>query len=642
MRWIVRLAGALMAVLVLAVAGVMLLPGEKIAGLAAEQISKQTGRAVSIGGEVRFSLWPVLGVHTGPVRVANADWAGAAPMLAAESLSVGLSAPDLLAGAIRVQEIAADGAVLRLARDRAGRGNWEFSTPTAAEGASSGGAAGSSREVTLERLSLRNARVEWVDAGAAPVTVGGLDLTVDWPDPAGAADISVTLAGIEAKAQVGDFAAFLKGDSAPVAVNARLPGGTVAFDGRADAAGAASGNLLVKATDTARMLAVAGLRVDLPQGAGRSADLSVQANYTPDGRLSLRDMVLVLDRNRLTGAAELALDGKPRIAARLQAGALDFSTLGGAASAGSGGSGRASGSGWSDDPIDASALALFDGNIGLTADSIRTPATQLGRTEVIVTVDRARAVADFARLDAFGGQLAGQLVANNRNGLSVGGKLTASGVEMQQVLRDLGGVERFSGKADASVEFLGVGASEAAIMRSLSGKGGIGMGQGRIAGIDLDALMTSGQGSGGTTVFDSLNATFTMAEGNLVNEDLALLLKNYRADGKGRVGLGARDIDYLFTPVALRARGGQGLAVPILIKGPWANPRILPDLEGVLKAKADVKLEKLEAEAKAKAKEKLSEKLGVPVDTRAEAEEAVKDKVEDEVKKGLLKLLGRN
>ena len=257
-------------------------------------------------------------------------------------------------------------------------------------------------------------------------------------------------------------------------------------------------------------------------------------------------------------------------------------------------------------------------------------------------MDRARAVADFARLDAFGGQLAGQLVANNRNGLSVGGKLTASGVEMQQVLRDLGGVERFSGKADASVEFLGVGASEAAIMRSLSGKGGIGMGQGRIAGIDLDALMTSGQGSGGTTVFDSLNATFTMAEGNLVNEDLALLLKNYRADGKGRVGLGARDIDYLFTPVALRARGGQGLAVPILIKGPWANPRILPDLEGVLKAKADVKLEKLEAEAKAKAKEKLSEKLGVPVDTRAEAEEAVKDKVEDEVKKGLLKLLGRN
>ena len=234
---------------------------------------------------------------------------------------------------------------------------------------------------------------------------------------------------------------------------------------------------------------------------------------------------------------------------------------------------------------------------------------------------------------------------NNRGGLSVGGKIFASGISVQGVLRDALGMERLTGSGDAEMSFLASGSSVDAIMRSMSGKGAVRLGQGTIQGLDLNTLMGSGKGSGGTTVFDSLGATFTMTAGNLNNDDLLFVLPNYEARGKGRIGLGAQDIDYLFTPSALRANSGKGLAIPVSIKGPWSDPRIRPDLEAAInlnlaeeKAKLEQKAKELEDEAKARAQQKLKEKLGVVAQDGQSVEEAVKDKVEDKLKGQLLKL----
>ncbi|MEC7257295.1 MAG: AsmA-like C-terminal region-containing protein, partial [Pseudomonadota bacterium] len=134
----------------------------------------------------------------------------------------------------------------------------------------------------------------------------------------------------------------------------------------------------------------------------------------------------------------------------------------------------------------------------------------------------------MARAVAFGGTLSGQLVANNRKGLSVGGDLAARDVEMAQLLGDLAGSDRLSGPAQARLQFLGVGNDVDAIMRSLSGTGAISMEQGRLRGLDLNALMNDGQSTGGTTVFDSLTAGFTIAGGTLTNDDLLVSLPNYR------------------------------------------------------------------------------------------------------------------
>ena len=642
MRWIFRVIGVVLVVAAVAVAGVLFLPSQRIANIAADQIEARTGRAVTFEGGVSVSVWPVLGAETGPVTLANADWAGKAPMLRAESLSIGVDTRALLTGTVRVTRIVAQSPELMLETRSDGLGNWIFGDAAPDE---TTGTAGESTvpPATLERLELTGARLRYSDAGAAPLALGPLDLVLDWPQGQAAADITARLthggATIDLAARIAAMEEMLAGKVVPLSASARLGAAALTFDGRASISGAAAGRIEADSPDTGALLAALGLgAMDLPRGLGRAAKLSGEATYTADGRLSLRDLVAVLDQNRIAGAADIDLAGKPRVVAELSAGALDLSALGGAGAEGSAAGTDGEGSGWSTSPIDASALGLADASVTLKADSIDTGITQLGATGAKLALERSRAVLTLSPATAFGGSLSGTLVANGRKGFSVRGDLKAKSIDMQALLTDLAGIDRFSGAAEAELAFLGSGASMDAIMRSLSGEGRIDVGRGVISGIDLDKLFRSGAVTGGTTVFDSLTGSYTISGGNLQNDDLKLQLSSFRVDGTGRIGLGARDLDYLVTPVAFESDDSTGLRVPVRITGPWSGPRIRPDLDAATKARLEEEKDKLEE----KAKEALQEKLDLTIEDGQSTEEAIKDRIEDEAAKQLKKLFGNN
>lgn len=641
--WLIRIFGALVMLVLVLVAILLLLPGDRIAALAVDRIKAGTGRDLTVSGDVRLTLWPVLGVETGPVVLANADWAGPEPMLRAEALAIGVSAPELLRGEVRITRIAATAPVLRLERAADGRGNWEFTGPAAPSAPAAGtGKDGAALPFRLEALRLSDARLIYAPAGGEEVHLDLAALDLRWPDASAPVEIDATLRPsgepVEIAARIDGMSDFLAGGVVPVALRALLPGGEARFDGRADIAGNLAGQVALGAEDTAAMLAALGLKgAALPRGLGRAMQVETQATYTADGRLALRDLALALDGNSLTGAADLVPGDPPRLTARLNAGALDLSP---ALQEGGAGGGAPDAEGWSKDAIDASALGLVDASLRLTAESLDTGTVRLGAIRATLELERSRAVLRFEPVSVFGGTLAGQLVANNRGGLSVGGKLHAETIEMREALGALAGVERLSGAAGGDLEFLGVGNSVDAIMRSLSGKGSVGMGRGVIAGFDLDRLMRGAAAAGGTTVFDSLDASYTLAAGDLFNDDLVLKLSRFHAEGAGRVGLGARDVDYLFTPVALQDASGERLAVSVRVVGPWAAPRIKPELSDALREKVEEKRDELERKARDKVEEKLQRELGVRVPEGQSVEDAVKDKLEDEARKGLLKLLG--
>lgn len=138
-----------------------------------------------------------------------------------------------------------------------------------------------------------------------------------------------------------------------------------------------------------------------------------------------------------------------------------------------------------------------------------------------------------------------------------------------------------------------------------------------------------------------------------------------KVTGEGRLGLGARTINYRLRATALTDVVGEaGITAPILIRGPWANPKIRLDLEALareqleeeakaLEAVAKARAAELEAEARAKAAEveaqaraKLEAELGVVQGEGETLEEAVKRRGEealtDEAARALEKLLGGN
>lgn len=648
MGWIMRIVGALCVAAALVVGALVLLPGDRIARIAADQLSARTGRAVTIDGDVRVTLWPVLGVETGAVSFANAAWAGPEPMFRAEAVSIGVDAAGLLGGDVRVRQVIARAPVLRL-ESAGGRANWRFGEVATGTGAPSATGSTAAPETdpalpVIELVELRDARLVLVEEGATRLDIGAVDLNVDWGgggEPL-RARLSAAPAGAPVRADLtlGEVAAFLAGAPVPLSLDATAASGAAGFSGRVSADGAFDGDMTLRSDNTADFAAALGLgRLSVPTGLGRSAAMQARVTYTAERRLSLREMQMQLDGNNLTGDADLVLGARPTVTARLVAGTLDLRDAGHGtgAAAGAGGSDGAP-AGWSDAPIDASALALADGDLSLSVQGILLPGTSLGESRLRLSVERARAVLRLQPVTVFSGQLTGELVANNRSGLSVGGRIAAEGVELSEALPVVAGINRLSGRAGGELEFLGVGQSEAAIMASLSGGGRIGMGRGVISGFDLASLGTGG--AGGTTVFDSLTASFTMDGGVLRNDDLLMSLGNFRADGAGRVGLGARDIDYLFTPVALRANAGQGLAVPVRIRGPWADPAIQPDLSAVIEAGAGVKLDEVEVEAKEQLRRKLGEELDTEITEGQDVEEVIRDRLEDEARKGLLKLLG--
>ena len=69
MRWLVRVAGSLLLLALLALAALFLVPTETVGRLASAQIERLTGRAVTIEGGLRPTIWPQIGVRTGPVTL---------------------------------------------------------------------------------------------------------------------------------------------------------------------------------------------------------------------------------------------------------------------------------------------------------------------------------------------------------------------------------------------------------------------------------------------------------------------------------------------------------------------------------------------------------------------------------------------
>ena len=650
MKLIGRIIGALLLIAVVAVVSLLFLPADRIARLAAEQIKAQTGRDVSITGDVSMTLWPVLGVSAGEIEVGNADWARQGSMLTARNAAIGIDAMALLSGEIKITNIEAASPTIRLESRKDGRASWVF-TDASGEAAIETETAPDreAQAFSLQKLTVTDATLIYDAEGSDLVSYSGVDLALDWPGRLGAADIQATLrpagADVDVVATINSFAGFIAGDVQPVVARIKTSGGSLALNGRASTAGDVAGRLGLKLSDTDAFLRALGLDgADLPRGLGRSVDMDADLTLTSDRRLSLRGMQADLDGNTITGAADVSLNGTPQINAQISAGALDLkgATQGDSSSASSAGSVS---TGWPKDRIDASGLAAFNGEIALTASSIDLGSFQLGKTRALIKNDRSRMVFEMREVQAYDGTVSGEFVMNNRGGLSVGGKIFAKSVSVQKVLRDAMDVERLTGSGDAEISFLGSGSNVDAIMRSLSGNGALRLGQGTIQGLDLNTLMGSGNGSGGTTVFDSLGATFTINAGNLRNDDLLFVLPNYEARGKGRVGLGAQEIDYLFTPAALRANSGKGIAIPVSIKGPWSNPRIQPDLEAAInlnlaeeKAKLKEKAKALEDDTKARAQEKLEKELGVSTEDGQSVEDAVKKKLEDKLKGELFKL----
>jgi AsmA protein len=634
MTWVLRIGVAVMTAVVLVLGAIALIPAAKITALAARELEARTGRAITIGEPVKPSIWPVLGVETGPVTVANASWSKEGPFLQAEGLDLGLDLMALFRGEVVIESLVLTAPVVTLEQPIEGAPNWDFAV---------GGADEDALSASLIKAEVTDGRVVYINHRTGERTdIAGLAVTAAMPQADGPLTAAVRgeINGqdVTLALSAADGAGVLAGRVVPVAAEATAGAARIAFDGRAGGAPfAAEGALTADLGDPRALAALLGTgNLDLPEGLGaRAIALAGEVTLAPAGSVHLRSGTLTLDGNSLAGAADVTFDGpRPKVVAKLTAGAL---TVPGVAAAGGDVGGTA---GWSTEALGIGGLGALDAEVGLTADSLSLGALTAAPLEAQVMLDRARAVTEIRRLGLFGGSVSGQFVLNDRDGLSVGGDLAAAGIDLKAALAVLGGYERLSGQGSGQLRFLGVGESPAAIMASLSGEGRLDLGPGDFAGLDLAAILRAldpAVRGDGATDFDRVTASFTMADGTLTNRDLRLEAPGIAATGEGTVGLGAQVIDYRIAATALAgADSSGGIGVPLQITGPWADPKLTLDLRALAERELEAERAELEARARAAAEaaqaeveERLREETGIDPQEGETLEDAARRRAQE-------------
>ncbi len=667
MRWILRIVMTLFTLVVVAVAVLFLIPTERIARLAEAEFEKNTGRQLTLAGEVSPQIFPRLGVVLNDVTISNADWAGPEPMLEAERLDMGVTLSALIGGEINVEAFAIDRPVIRLMRDAQGAANWDF---VAEIGGGEDEPGGATPEISLPKGVVTNATLIYVDKQAgSSETLTELDAEIGLPDLNGAAMLRLSARRngqpFAMEGRLDGVQPLLDGDVRAVALEFRTGETTARFEGAAGLEPLqAKGKLNADVVDQAALFALLGATPPvIPPGLGQHTQVSGDLTLTAEGEMFLRGASLQLDQNLFQGDIDVTLGDKPFVTARMVGDRIDFSAMStdttegdGAANAGAGG--------WSDARLDVSGLSAVDGAFSLRANAIDLGSMQLAKTTLKGELSNSRLVLEFTELGVFDGNVSGSFVVNGRGGLSVRGDMVAEGVAMQKVLADFAGYDRLVADGALRLKFLGVGDTMNELMNALDGAGSVDLGAGEILGLDIAGMIknldASYRGEGAKTVFNDMTASFAIEDGVLRNDDLDFVAPLLTAQGRGTLDLGGQTIKYYVDPVALADQIKSGIRVPVIIEGPWSNIKFRPDLKALIDTELEAEKEKLKAAAKAKEAElrakadareaelkeaaaaKLETEIGVEREAGQSVEEAVKDGIEDKLKERLERLLGGN
>lgn len=618
-------------VLVLLVVGVLFaapsfIPVESYKPQITALVKEQTGRDLTIDGDISLSFLPRLAVSVNDVTFQNASWASSPHMAKMEQLEIVLKIFPLIRGEVALDRFIMRRPEIDLAVNRQGVGNWVFDVPTqsapapAVETAPADGEGGFTPQVTdiqLGEISLIDGSVKYSNlATAETYEASDINLDVSLPSldaPLGL-DGSLVWNGdtVDLSLDVAEPRAFSVGDASDLSLKITAPKVTASFDGN----GKISPVLTINGSTS---LSIPSVR-DLAAWAGQP-----MAPGDGFGALDLKGTVAVVgDKYSFTGAT-LAFDGmngtgdltvdasrsRPKLTGALALDRLDANVYlaggsdsspsdGQAAPTGDGGSGgSAAASGWSDAPIDLSGLKAIDADLDLSVGEILFQDLTIGKSALDVLMSNGKLTAKLTELALYEGAGVGQLVLDGSGSTpSVGANFNLSGLSAYPFLRDAAGFERLEGLGSFNVNVTTRGKSQKAMMSALNGSGAATFADGAIRGINIAQLSrnvfaaaTSGWESGGaqSTDFSELGGTFTIANGVLTNNDLKMLSPLVRVTGKGTVSMPPQTLNYRVEPklaATLEGQGGsgdvKGIEVPIVISGPWSDPSFTPDLAAII------------------------------------------------------------
>ncbi|QLL66279.1 AsmA family protein [Sinorhizobium mexicanum] len=440
----------------------------------------------------------------------------------------------------------------------------------------------SMREVKAKKLAIR------IDDLTKPVHLSG---SLAWRDKPIAVDLQMPVRDLLLNKNPGTT-------DIPLKLQMRMSDASLAIDGKAVLPSQYVGKLDFSTADLDAFLTWLGR-----SGAESVGLLAFKGDVSgsPTG-VSFERAILSINGVQGSGNGSVEFTAPTKISSALSFDELDFARLAGAHSpAPEAKAKKAKGDKTSPDaPLDLSALQSIDATIKLNAKKLGYGRVFAGPVATSLIVSDGVASLALPKSPFYGGQVAASLKADgSQSEPAIALQASISGASAAPLLTDMAGFRHLEGALQAKFDIAGAGGTTKAMANSLRGTANVRFSDGAIRGLDiadvynnLVGLMSSGfkQDQNNATAFTELGASFAIERGVAQTEDIKLVGPLVRMTGKGAANLAESSLNFRLDPRVVASLEGQGaeistdgIGVPVVVEGSFANPRIYPDLSGLLK-----------------------------------------------------------
>ena len=295
------------------------------------------------------------------------------------------------------------------------------------------------------------------------------------------------------------------------------------------------------------------------------------------------------------GWASVDFASKPLVKLDLDFRRLDLAT----APAQTAPQGAAAAAAWSNDPIELAGLNYVDAQVRLSAAELNIGSAHFAPVALEASLASGILKGTISNLGTYGGLANGTIDIDVSLDTPVhAARFDLTGVRALPLLSSAAGFDKLDGRLNAKIDVRSNGQSQQAIMSNLAGTVVANFQDGAIKGLNVAQMIRSLASSTlsgwqenreQATDLTQLSASFRIEKGQATTADLNLVGPLVKMTGTGTIDLGARTLALRVEPKLVMTTEGQGRAsdpvgfgIPVVIDGPWAAPRIYPDVAGIL------------------------------------------------------------
>ncbi len=543
----VKFAGAAVAAVVIVIALLLVIgiPSGFLTSAITSRVESATGYRLTIAGTTKISLWPTLNVTLNDLTLRDPKDRTGITRLTVDSVQADMSLSSAWSGHPKISELVVTHPVLYqpLLRER---------LPNVAS-ASKPAVPLAAGDVSIDRIKINDGEVAFSvarDRVESRLSAINADAIVN-------ADRKVNFKGT---ARVGEHA--VKFDIKATAPTPPIERQTIPLD------------FAIDAPDLLR------------------SQLNGHAEARLNGSIAMINSIGgTLGDGTFNGWASIDIASKPLV--KLD---LDFQRLDIPLSKSTDG---AAGQPWSDAPINVSGLNYVDAQMRVSVTEANIGDARFAPLALDAKLAGGVLKAGTVNLGAYGGQVSGEVILDATSGAqSFAMHSDLVGVRALPLLKGLADFDRLDGKLQAKIAVRSAGNSQRALMANMQGTVFANVQDGAIRGINVAQMirsLTTSTLSGWqdsealSTDLTQLSASFSIDKGQAVTTDLNLVGPLVRITGAGTIALDTKMMGFRVEPKLVMTTEGQGrtsdpvgFGIPVMIEGPWSQPKIYPDMAGML------------------------------------------------------------